>query len=183
MYHELAAFVRIRQESLTSEDHRYTVRATTILVTSIPENFLDIKTLKQIFSVFPGGVRNVFLNRDCSELLEDVEERDKIAYQLEAAETELIVKANKAYRKAQANKEKGDDKEKLQEVAPAENSEIAQEPKASSPPEETTETEYLAEKYLPKTKRPTHRLPIIKWMPSLPLIGKKVLLYIGILTL
>src|SRR5277367_4749798 len=106
MYHELNAFVRIRQDNLTSEDHKHTVRATTILVTSIPEIFLDIKTLRQVFSVFPGGVKNVFLNRDCSELLETVEERDKIAKRLEAAETELIVMANKINRKAKAKEGK-----------------------------------------------------------------------------
>src|SRR5271169_977628 len=79
MYHELDAFVRIRQDNLTAEDHKFTVRATTILVTSIPKTFLDVKTLRQVFSVFPGGVKNVFLNRDCKDLLDKVQDRDKIA--------------------------------------------------------------------------------------------------------
>ena len=76
MFHELNAFVRIRQENLTADEHKNTVRATTILVTSVPENFLNVNTLRQVFSVFPGGVKNVFLNRDCSELLERIEDRD-----------------------------------------------------------------------------------------------------------
>src|ERR1700694_3865666 len=79
MFHELTAFIRIRQENLTSEEHKYTVRATTILVTSVPDNFLNEQTLRQMFSVFPGGVKNVFLNRDCSELLDKIENRDNIS--------------------------------------------------------------------------------------------------------
>jgi hypothetical protein len=43
--------------------------------------------------------------------------------------------------------------------------------------ERVIETEYLVDKYVPKKKRPTHRLPILGFMPSLPLIGKKVLPY------
>src|SRR5271155_793684 len=106
MYHELDAFVRIRQDNLTAEDHKFTVRATTILVTSIPKNFLDVNTLRQVFSVFPGGVKNVFLNRDCSDLLDMVQLRDSIAQRLEGAETELICKANKLHRKEVAKKTK-----------------------------------------------------------------------------
>src|ERR1700685_4186473 len=106
MYHELDAFVRIRQDNLTAEDHKFTVRATTILVTSIPKNFLDVNTLRQVFSVFPGGVKNVFLNRDCKDILDKVQKRDKIAHALESAETTLILKANKIDRKEKQKQEK-----------------------------------------------------------------------------
>src|SRR5271156_6112804 len=106
MYRELLVFIRIRQENLTSDEHKNTVRATTILVTSVPENFLNAATLRQVFSVFPGGVRNVFLNRDCSDLLKQVELRDKISKLLEGGETELIITANKKQRKALKKKEK-----------------------------------------------------------------------------
>jgi calcium permeable stress-gated cation channel len=170
--------VRIRQQNLTSEEHRYTVRATTILVTSVPDNFLDVNTLKQLFSVFPGGVKNVFLNRDCSELLDEVEQRDKIAAVLENAETELIVKANKVYQKAQKKKEKEAKKEaKKKSSQPTAEGVIVnpqEDTEAGIPPDRMVEFECLAEKYLPKKKRPTYRIPIFNWMPSLPLIGKKV---------
>ena len=171
LYHELNAFVRIRQESLTSDEHKNTVRATTILVTTVPKNFLNVQTLRQVFSVFPGGVKNVFLNRDCSELLEKIEERDKIAKLLESAETELVLKANKAKRKAKAKKEK--------EIEKRQRSNDASEPQLTQNhdddvSERVTEGEYLVDKYVPKKKRPTYRIPLASWMPSLPLIGKKV---------
>lgn len=146
------------------------MRATTILVTSIPENFLNVKGLKQVFSVFPGGVKNVFLNRDCSELLEKVEERDKIAKQLESAETDLIVTANKNARKAKAKKEK----EKKTNPPPTDSELQTSTNEGDSGSTGGIEFDCLADKYVPKKKRPTHRLPLAKWMPSLPLIGTKV---------
>jgi hypothetical protein len=172
MYHELDAFVRIRQENLTANEHKDTVRATTILVTSIPGNFLNVKTLRQVFSVFPGGVRNVFLNRDCSELLERIEQRDKIARMLESAETDLIKMATKADRKKKSKQVKQAKKRNV-------NDEVVELQVSTSGVDngsvQGTSQGYLADKYVPKNKRPTHRLPLASWMPSLPLIGKKVL--------
>ena len=179
MYHELEAFVRIRQDNLTAEDHKFTVRATTILVTSIPKAFLDVKTLRQVFSVFPGGVKNVFLNRDCKDLLDKVQERDKIAKLLESAETELILKANKVVRKEKQKRAKEAKKRTKDHM----NENVAElEFAANSNPEnvhqggedDAVPFECLVDKYVPKKKRPTHRLPLASWTPSLPLIGKKV---------
>lgn len=224
MYHELEAFIRIRQENLTAEEHRNTVRATTILVTSIPDNFLNDKTLRQVFSVFPGGVKNVFLNRDCSDLLDKVKERDTMAKLLESAETELIINANKneAKERKQKEKKKAKEEKKTKKKAPqptsseqsdafemeqrksdgeaedgkleqqnekvAERDRTANSGKLNESDEEAREHEredrnhaeqihtgeYLADQWVPKKKRPTYRVPIFKWMPSLPLIGKKV---------
>ena len=172
MYHELKAFVQIRQDNLTAEAHKDTVRATTILVTSIPENFLHANTLRQVFSVFPGGVKNVFLNRDCSELLERIEERDKISRMLESAETDLIEMANKADRKQKAKLAKENKKKRNA------NDEVAELQVGTSGVDNDlvhgNDNEYLVDKYVPKKKRPTHRLPLAGWMPSLPLLGKKV---------
>jgi calcium permeable stress-gated cation channel len=170
MFHELAAFIRIRQDNLTSDMHKGTVRATTILVTSIPENFLNVKTLRQVFSVFPGGVKNVFLNRDCGDLLDMVQERDSIAHKLEGAETELIVMANKSHRKEMAKKAKEGKKRVKTEKMEA-GGEPVEEPITLG------ENESLVDRYVPQKKRPTSRLPLAKWMPSLPLIGKKVTPY------
>jgi hypothetical protein len=174
MYHELDAFIRIRQDNLTSDLHKGTVRATTILVTSVPQQFLDVNTLRQVFSVFPGGVKNVFLNRDCSDLLTMVELRDSIAHRLEGAETELIRTANKIHRKEVAKKAK-QTKKKQKKAAEGEQVEEAEEPI------EMGENESLVDRYVPKKKRPTYRIPLAKWMPSLPLIGKKVYLAIELL--
>jgi calcium permeable stress-gated cation channel len=174
MYHELNAFIRIRQENLTADDHKNTVRATTILVTSVPENFLNVKTLRQVFSVFPGGVKNVFLNRDCSDLLDRIEERDKVARLLESAETDLIKVANKAHRKEKAKEQKAAKKRQPSDDVIELHTSTGGVDQGT---ERVFETEYLVDKYVPKKKRPTHRLPILGFMPSLPLIGKKVFSY------
>ena len=166
IFHELDTFIRIRQDNLTSDLHKETVRATTILLTSIPKNFLDVKTLRQVFSVFPGGVKNVFLNRDCSDLLEMVQERDSIAHKLEGAETELIVTANKLHRKEVAKKIKKQKKEGDGGTIEPADGQI-----------QLGETESLVDRYVSEKKRPTYRIPLAKWMPSLPLIGKKVSLH------
>lgn len=124
-----------------------------------------------MFSVFPGGVKHVFLNRDCSELLEEIEERDKIAKKLESAETELIVAANKNFRKAKAKKEK----EAMKNSTPLDvERQTTTIDNGYNWSQQATEYEYLVDKYVPKKKRPTYRLPLAKWMPSLPLVGTKV---------
>jgi calcium permeable stress-gated cation channel len=107
------------------------------------------------------------LNRDCSELLEKVEERDKIASQLESAETDLIVMANKNDRKAKGKQAKKNPQPTDRELQTSTN-------EGDNGSQEGIESECLADKYVPKKKRPTHRLPLVKWMPSLPLIGTKV---------
>lgn len=126
----------------------------------MPENFLNVETLKKVFSVFPGGVKNVFLNRDCCELLDKVQERDKIAKILESAETELVIKANKFARKEKAEREKKRDIEERGETEDG--------------AEQQIERGHLVDKYVPNKKRPTYRIPISSWLPSLPFIGKKV---------
>jgi calcium permeable stress-gated cation channel len=170
LYHELDAFIRIRQDNLTSDLHKGTVRATTILVTSIPKQFLDVKTLRQVFSVFPGGVKNVFLNRDCSDLMDMVQLRDSIAHQLEGAETELICTANQLHRKEMEKKAKQTKKKQKKATEGAQ----VEEPEERI---ELAENESLVDRYVPTKKRPTYRIPLAKWMPSLPLIGKKVSLF------
>ncbi|KAG0644890.1 hypothetical protein HOY80DRAFT_877887 [Tuber brumale] len=94
-YHELRAYIRLRQAYLTSPQHRLRASATTVLVSSIPRKWLTVEALVGLYDVFPGGVRNVWINRDYEELQEKVEERDKLAKKLEAAETELIKMAKK----------------------------------------------------------------------------------------
>ena len=114
----------------------------------------------------------MFLNRDCSELLERIEERDKISRMLESAETDLIEMANKVDRKQKAKLAKENKKKRNA------NDEVAELQVGTSGVDNDSvhgnDNEYLVDKYVPKKKRPTHRLPLASWMPSLPLLGKKV---------
>ncbi|KAK4165862.1 hypothetical protein QBC43DRAFT_207224 [Cladorrhinum sp. PSN259] len=87
---ELRVYVKIRQDYLTSAEHRLRASANTVLVSSIPDKWLTEEALRGLFDVFPGGIRNVWLTRDFTPLLEKIHKRDKIHKQLEGAESDLI---------------------------------------------------------------------------------------------
>lgn len=103
-FDELRGYIRLRQAYLTSPQHRLRASATTVLVTAIPSGYLTLEALNSLFSVFPGGVRNIWINRNFDDLNEKVKARNEIALWLETAETDLIVKCKKAQLKAEARK-------------------------------------------------------------------------------
>ncbi|ATY65229.1 DUF221 domain [Cordyceps militaris] len=105
-FFELKAYIKVRQDYLTSAEHRLRASATTVLLNSIPKKWLSEDALRGLLDVFPGGVRNVWLNRDMTKLLDKVNLREQIHAALENAETELI----KAAKKAQLKKQRKDEK-------------------------------------------------------------------------
>ncbi|KAL9130321.1 MAG: hypothetical protein Q9217_001460 [Psora testacea] len=115
-FDELKGYIRLRQAYLTSPQHRLLASATTVLVTAIPSKWCTVEALEGLYDVFPGGIRNIWINRRFDELHEKVKYRDKVAMRLEKAETELIRKAKKAATKRSARdaKQKGDRKSKTQ---------------------------------------------------------------------
>ncbi|KAI1386377.1 DUF221-domain-containing protein [Hypoxylon trugodes] len=104
---ELKVYVKIRQDWLTTAEHRLRASATTVLVSGIPDKWLSEEALKGLFDVFPGGLRNVWLTRDLTHLLDKISKRDQIHKQLEDAQTELIRLA----KKEQLKKRKQDEKQ------------------------------------------------------------------------
>ncbi|RSL39663.1 hypothetical protein CEP54_016283, partial [Fusarium duplospermum] len=99
-FHELKRYVEVRQSYLTSADHRAKPSARTILVNSIPASLCSREKLRDLFFLFPGGVKNVWVNRDLSSLAEKIDRRDAIHRKLEQAETLLIKATQRAWRKA-----------------------------------------------------------------------------------
>lgn len=89
-FSELKIFIKIRQDWLTTAEHRLRASATTVLVSAIPDKWLSEEALRGLFDVFPGGLRNVWLTRDFTQLLEKIKKRDEVNRQLEEAQTELI---------------------------------------------------------------------------------------------
>ncbi|KAL7270544.1 hypothetical protein RUND412_006744 [Rhizina undulata] len=134
-YRELRSYIRLRQAWLTSPQHRLRASATTVLVNGIPRKWLSVEALMGLYDVFPGGIRNVWINRDYEELAEKVEERNKVAKLLERAETELIMLAKKKHmkelRKA-AKKNPAVDKAAAEAAAAATNEHFANGPGLSS---------------------------------------------------
>ncbi|KAK4126149.1 DUF221-domain-containing protein [Parathielavia appendiculata] len=89
-FSELRVYVKIRQDYLTSAEHRLRASANTVLVSSIPDKWLTEEALRGLFDVFPGGIRNVWLTRDFTALLSKIHERANVHKKLEQAESELI---------------------------------------------------------------------------------------------
>ena len=105
-FDELKGYVRLRQAYLTSPQHRLRASATTVLVSAIPRKWCTVEALDGLYDVFPGGVRNIWINRNYDELNEKVQRRRNIAQWLEDAQTNLIKNAKKAQMKQAAKEAK-----------------------------------------------------------------------------
>lgn len=105
-FFELRVYIRVRQDFLTSAEHRLTASATTILVSSIPKKWLTYEALDGLYDVFPGGIRNIWINRNYNPLLDKINLRSKIRGNLESAETSLIKMCKKAQMKQAEKDEK-----------------------------------------------------------------------------
>ncbi|KIV93973.1 hypothetical protein PV10_05141 [Exophiala mesophila] len=108
-FDELRNYIRMRQAYMTSPQHRLRASATTVLVSSIPHKWCNREALDGLYDVFPGGVRNIWINRNYDELSQKISRRDELALKLEQAETDLIKKCFKQNEKniAKADKEAG----------------------------------------------------------------------------
>ncbi|KAK9333318.1 hypothetical protein V1520DRAFT_332324 [Lipomyces starkeyi] len=130
IYREFVYFIAVRQAVVTSPQYWNRVSFRTVLFQTVPESYLNERTL---LGLFPEA-RNVWINRNHKDLADKVDERDKLALQLEAAEVKLLKTAVK-------NKLKGDKK---------------------AGADVTVEQGVTIDTYVPQNKRPTKRLkPIV----------------------
>ena len=106
VYRELRGYIRVRQAYLTSPQHRIRASATTVLVTGIPRKWLTLEALNGLYDVFPGGIRNIWINRNFDELADKVSYRDSVAKSLEDAETNLVKMCRKKHEKTEAARRK-----------------------------------------------------------------------------
>lgn len=105
-------YVKVRQDWLTSAEHRLRASANTVLVSSIPKKWLSEEALRGLFDVFPGGIKNIWLTRDFTALLDKIKKRKEIHHQLEAAESDLI----RECKKRQLKKREKDEKKQRREL-------------------------------------------------------------------
>ncbi|KAK5108978.1 hypothetical protein LTR62_007612 [Meristemomyces frigidus] len=138
---ESVFYINLRQAYLMSPLYASRISSRTVLFCSVPEEYMNQTKLT---AVLGQGVRRMWFASDCKELQDKLDDRDKAAYKLEGAETNLVVSANKARMKA----EKGGHRSASEEAAIGEGSGSA------------------AAQYLKRKDRPTHRTKF--------LIGKKV---------
>lgn len=131
IYRELVFYTSIRQAVLASPRYARKLSSKVVLFQTVPEQYLSEEEFTKLFE----DVKKVWIARSPKELRSKVEEREKLANKLEAAENTIL--RNAMSRKLKAEK-KGET--------------------LSNPDEMET--------YVPKNKRPTHRLK--------PIFGKKV---------
>ena len=148
-------YVQVRHEYLVTKNHASTAQACSVLVTGIPPQYLSELSLTRLFNHFPGGVRQVWINRDLKDMPELYERRLKACDLLESAETSLLNIAVKCDEEQKKTANTGD-KEK------------------SSAGDPEAPCKARLEELVPREKRPSHRLPLVSWMPSLPFVGRKV---------
>ena len=86
-------YVNLRQAYLLSPLYASRMSSRTVLFTSVPTEYLNEAKLRRMFG---KQVKNLWIANECEEIEKLVEERDKVAYKLEAAETKLVKLANAA---------------------------------------------------------------------------------------
>jgi len=101
-------YINLRQAFLLSPTYANRISSRTVLFTSVPAPYLDEHKLRKVFG---EAVRRVWITGETKEVDEVVEERDKVAFRLEAAEVKLIKLANAERNKAikAGNANPGDD--------------------------------------------------------------------------
>lgn len=139
---ETIFYINLRQAYLLSPLYANRISSRTVLFTSVPDEYLNESTLRRMFG---KAVKNIWIANECEEIQKLVEERDKVAFKLEAAEVKLIKQAAKARTKAIKKGTATDD----EAVA-----------------ESNGESGSVAARWVQPKQRPTHRLKF--------LIGKKV---------
>lgn len=137
-------YINLRQAYFFSPAYANRISSRTVLFTAVTEDYLNTDKLRAMFG--REKVKNVWLATDTSELEKKVKDRDDAAMKLEAAETKLIVLANKARNKAIKKQGSAEDGGNDQEF--------------------DDESGSVAARWVKPKDRPTHRLKM--------LIGKKV---------
>lgn len=141
-------YINLRQAYLLSPAYASRISSRTVMFTAVTRDYLSKEKLFAMWG--RDKVKNVWLASDTKELEEKVKERDAAAMKLEAAETKLIVQANKARTKELAKQGSVEEGNTSDEGAG----------------EFDDESGSVAARYVEAKARPTHRLKF--------LIGKKV---------
>jgi hypothetical protein len=109
IWREMKHWLYTRQYHLIDPVHARSVQANTVLITGIPQKYLSHAALHKVFDVLPGGVKNIWINRDLKELPDIYDRRLKACNKLEGAENKLLKIA--AQRQLKAQKEAGKEKD------------------------------------------------------------------------
>lgn len=98
VFFELDEYIKIRHKILSSSSHRQKVSSRTILIRSIPFKYQKMEKIQELFEVFPGSIKAVWINRNYNELVKKVDEQRAVARQLERLQNCIIWKSNRVHR-------------------------------------------------------------------------------------
>ncbi|KAK9704087.1 phosphate metabolism protein 7 [Basidiobolus ranarum] len=90
IYRDSQEYIHLRQRHLMSTEHQNNPMSSTILITGVPSESNNEMALKEMFSVFPNGVKYVCINRNVKNFGKEINKRSKILGKLESAETKFI---------------------------------------------------------------------------------------------
>ena len=106
IYREKLHFLQVRQQWLTSPEHRLRASARTILVTNIPSEYRSNEALEALFDVFvDNDDRNrlrIWVNRDYGALRDKVQRARSLRHALEKEELKFLRAVNKRRRRGEA---------------------------------------------------------------------------------
>ncbi|KAF8656315.1 hypothetical protein AX16_002617 [Volvariella volvacea WC 439] len=158
---EMRHFVEMRQKHLIDPVHAKSVQANTLLITGIPPRYLTKKALLKLFNELPGGVKQIWINRNLKDLPDIYDRRLAACAKLESAETKLLSTAAKL--RQEELKKRGSNAK-----APTTNNEgpSTKTTASASDPEVGSDRDFVP--LVPRDQRPQHRLG------SIPFIGEKV---------
>ncbi|KAF7376421.1 hypothetical protein MSAN_00057600 [Mycena sanguinolenta] len=154
---EMLHFVDVRHKFLISKSHSRLAQARTVLIVNVPEELANEHDLRLFASFVPGGIDRVWMYRDTKKLNKLFQRRQDACKKLEAAESDVLKHATKAWRNKELEHRKMQKKKKQDEEqgdTPLELPEV--------PPRE------LLDELVPEDDRPKHRTGF------LGLFGKKV---------
>ena len=139
-------YINLRQAYLLSPLYASRMSSRTVLFTTVPQEYLNEAKIRRMFG---RKVKNLWIATDNEKMADLVEERDKVAMKLEAAETKLVKLANTAHLKSMKKGGSNREEEHLGMTNDIDG-----------------ESGSAAARYIKPKQRPTHRLK--------PIIGKKV---------
>lgn len=111
IYREKMHFIKVRQDYLTSPEHRLRASARTILVTNIPSEYRSNESLEALYDVFVDNddrsKLRIWVNRDYAPLREKVLKVRSLRHQLEKEELKFLRAVNKRHGKGDAPESPG----------------------------------------------------------------------------
>lgn len=177
IYVEMRKWVSIRQRHLINPQHSRLAQANTVLITGIDKRYLDEDRLAQLFSHLPGGVKKIWLNRNLKEMVGIHDARVSAVQKLESAQNSLVKQARKLRLQVEKKQAKGKENA-LEKLKPDEEILKGEKPSPSLQTLQELGADkaevVLADRLVPRAKRPTHRLPGKRLPFALPWTGTKV---------